>query len=72
MELAINKHLSGVVSSLCKHRSPVNDVSSKGDPLIWHALDTEDSNICDILVSVTDVLVFQIIEDYALILYWRE
>lgn len=51
MELAINKHLSGVVSSLCKHRAPVSDVTSKGDPLVWHALEMEDYNICDILVS---------------------
>ena len=53
MELAINKHLSGVVASLCKHRAHVNDVTSKGDPLIWHALETEDFNICDILVGTS-------------------
>lgn len=52
MELAINKHLSGVVSSLCSHRAPVNDVTSKGEPLIWYALETEDYSICDILVNI--------------------
>lgn len=50
MELAINKHLLGVVASLCSHRASVTDVTSKGEPLIWHALESDDMAICDILV----------------------
>lgn len=52
LEWAINKHLVGVVSSLCSHRAPVTDVSSKGEPLIWHAMEADDMSICDVLVCI--------------------
>ncbi|XP_067934786.1 rabankyrin-5-like [Watersipora subatra] len=51
LELAISKHLAGAVSSLCSHKAPVTAVTSKGEPLIWHALECDDESICDILVK---------------------
>ena len=50
MELAIDKRLLAVVSSLCSYRAPVNELNSRGDPFIWQALEMEAYNICDALV----------------------